>query len=140
MLYGSMKEKYAVPEIFLQLPDKDQITILNTYAQSLGKDPVVLENDIWVCWALQNLFAMPDRLPMAFKGGTALSKVYNVIERLSEDVDITLDYRGFGKEISADISKSALKKLSEELKQFVADYSKTIVKPHKDFVKTISDR
>ena len=32
---------------------------------------------------------------MAFKGGTSLSKVYRVIDRFSEDVDITLDYRAF---------------------------------------------
>ena len=33
---------------------------------------------------------------MAFKGGTSLSKVYGIIDRMSEDVDITLDYRAFG--------------------------------------------
>lgn len=136
MLYGSMKRKPVVSEIFLQLPPKDQITLLNIHAQSLGRDAVVLEKDIWVCWVLQNLFAIPNRLPMAFKGGTALSKVYNIIERFSEDIDITLDYRGFGKEVSEDISKSALKKLSDELKQFVADYSKTVVKPY--FEKNLS--
>ncbi len=32
---------------------------------------------------------------MAFKGGTSLSKVYGIIDRFSEDVDITLDYRAF---------------------------------------------
>ena len=117
-------------EIFLQLPPKDQITILNIHAPAIGKSPVVAEKDVWVCWALQNLFAMPNRLPMAFKGGTALSKVFSIIDRFSEDIDITIDYRGFGKEINEDISKSALKKLSEELKQFVADYSTTVVKPY----------
>lgn len=50
--------------------------------------------DVWVCWVLQTLFTMPDRLPMAFKGGTSLSKVFGAIARFSEDVDITLDYRG----------------------------------------------
>lgn len=64
MLYGNMKEKQIVSETFLQLPRKDQITILNLHARSLGKDAVILEKDIWVCWALQNLFAVPDRLPM----------------------------------------------------------------------------
>jgi Nucleotidyl transferase AbiEii toxin, Type IV TA system len=130
MLYGNMKGKRVVSDIFLELPPKDQIDILNIYAQSTGRDAVVLEKDVWVCWVLQNLFAMPDRLPMAFKGGTALSKVYNIIERFSEDCDITIDYRGFSKEINEDISKSALKKLSEELKQYVATYSKTVVKPY----------
>ena len=38
---------------------------------------------------------MPDPPPMAFKGGTSLSKVYRIIDRFSEDVDVTLDYRAF---------------------------------------------
>ncbi len=31
---------------------------------------------------------------MAFKGGTSPSKVFGVINRFSEDVDVTLDYSG----------------------------------------------
>ena len=38
---------------------------------------------------------MPDAHPMAFKGGTSLSKIYGAINRFSEDVDVTLDYRAF---------------------------------------------
>ena len=117
-------------EEFLLLAAKDQFEILSAVAPKLKRSPTVLEKDIWVCWVLQSLFAMPEHLPMAFKGGTALSKVYNVIQRFSEDIDITLDYRGFGKEINDGISKSAIKKLSDELKQFVADHSKNIVKPY----------
>ena len=33
--------------------------------------------------------------PMAFKSGTSLSKVYRIIDRFSEDVDVTIDYRAF---------------------------------------------
>ena len=47
------------------------------------------------CRDLQVLFSIPGRRPMAFNGGTSLSKVYGVIDRFSEDVDITLDYRAF---------------------------------------------
>ena len=64
-------------------------------AANSGRSAVILEKDIWVCWVLQALFSMPDPHPMAFKGGTSLSKVYGIIERFSEDVDITLDYRAF---------------------------------------------
>jgi len=31
-----------------------------------------------------------------FKGGTSLSKVYNVIERFSEDIDLSLDRHDLG--------------------------------------------
>ena len=80
-------------ERFLDLSLADQREILSTQADRLGKTSFVLEKDLWVCWVLERLFAMPGRLRMAFKGGTSLSKVYEVIDRFSEDVDITLDYR-----------------------------------------------
>ena len=73
-------------------------------ADSLGIPRVVVEKDFWICWTLGRLFARPlimaigpgadgvdltDRL--VFKGGTSLSKVYGVIDRFSEDIDITVD-------------------------------------------------
>jgi len=56
--------------------------------------PAVVEKDFWVCWTLGRLFAQPDlsRLLM-FKGGTSLSKVFRLIERFSEDIDLILDWR-----------------------------------------------
>ncbi|OIO78238.1 MAG: nucleotidyl transferase AbiEii/AbiGii toxin family protein [Hydrogenophilales bacterium CG03_land_8_20_14_0_80_62_28] len=59
-----------------------------------GMTPAVVEKDFWVCWTLGRLFAHPDlsRLLM-FKGGTSLSKVFHLIERFSEDIDLILDWR-----------------------------------------------
>jgi len=62
-------------------------SILNGLTPELGRAAIVLEKDVWVCWVLQQLFQMPGRLPMAFKGGTSLSKVFDAINRFSEDVD-----------------------------------------------------
>jgi hypothetical protein len=70
---------------------------------------------------------------MAFKGGTSLSKVYNLINRFSEDVDVTLDYRGFGKDydlFSGEISKTKLKNISLELKSLVYEHVHKVVKPY----------
>jgi len=53
---------------------------------------------------------------MAFKGGTSLSKVFGAIARFSEDVDITLDYRGLDSSFdpfAAGLSNSRLKKFSD---------------------------
>lgn len=83
-----------MPESFLRLSTHEQAGIYSTLGARLGRSPVVLEKDVWVCWVLQTLFTMPGRLPMAFKGGTSLSKVFKAIARFMEDVDITLDYRG----------------------------------------------
>jgi len=82
-------------EAWMELPEGDRKDILQAAAAALGRQAAVLEKDIWVCWVLQTLFSIPDAHPMAFKGGTSLSKVYQVIDRFSEDVDITLDYRHF---------------------------------------------
>jgi hypothetical protein len=49
-----------------------------------------VEKDFWVCWSLRRLFAPPIVEGMVFKGGTSLSKVWEAIDRFSEDIDITL--------------------------------------------------
>lgn len=81
-----------MPE-FLHLDPADQEAILRVGAEQLGRPAAVLEKDVWVCWALGQLFALPERHGMAFKGGTSLSKVYGSIARFSEDIDVTVDYR-----------------------------------------------
>ena len=96
---------------------------------------MILEKDIWVCWAIDALFSMPDPHPMAFKGGTSLSKVYGVIDRFSEDVDITLDYRAFddGFDPFADgASRTATKRFSERLRDRVASHVRDAVAPALD--------
>ena len=54
----------------------------------------MIEKDFWVCWALNRLFSSSElKKSLRFKGGTSLSKVYGVIDRFSEDVDLILDWR-----------------------------------------------
>jgi len=66
-------------------------------ATKKGTTPAVVEKDFWVTWVLFRLFHEQDlaRL-LIFKGGTSLSKVYNLIERFSEDIDLVLDWRVLG--------------------------------------------
>lgn len=73
-----------MPEVFLSLPIRERTDILQTVAARTGRQADILEKDVWICWVLQTLFAIPDRHPMALKGGTSLSKVYRVIDRFSE--------------------------------------------------------
>lgn len=122
-----------MPESFLHLDAQEQSQIYRALAPQLARSPVVLEKDVWVCWVLQALFTMPGRLPMAFKGGTSLSKVFGAIARFSEDVDITLDYRGLDGSFdpfAEGVSKTRLKKFSEDLKSFVRDHAYDVVAPH----------
>ena len=92
----------------------------------------ILEKDIWLCWVLQTIFSIPDHHPMAFKGGTSLSKVYEIIDRFSEDVDIALDFRKFSDDFNPfvkGISRSKLKKLSDRLKTHVKEHTQDVVMP-----------
>lgn len=122
-----------VKEAFLDLTADEQKEILQTVAPQLARSASVLEKDIWVCWALQTLFSMPGAHPMAFKGGTSLSKVFGVIDRFSEDVDITLDYRAFEEDFdpfAVGVSRTKTKQFSDRLKSYVHDYANDVVVPH----------
>lgn len=55
--------------------------------------PAIVEKDFWVCWTLGRLFGSDELAPkIMFKGGTSLSKVFGLIERFSEDIDLILDW------------------------------------------------
>ena len=119
-------------EAFLCLDARERADILRTVAARSGRAAIILEKDIWVCWVLQALFSMPDPHPMAFKGGTSLSKVYGIIDRFSEDVDVTLDYRAFndGFDPFADgVSRNQIRLFSKRLKNRVATYIRDVVTP-----------
>ena len=119
-------------EPFLSLDARERADILRTVAARSGRSAVILEKDIWVCWVLEALFSIPDPHPMAFKGGTSLSKVYGVIDRFSEDVDVTLDYRAFNDPFHpfADgASRTQIRRFSERLKVRTASYIRDAVAP-----------
>ena len=60
-------------------------------ASRMNLEPLIVEKDFWVCWTLKQLFRLPDQGEhFVFRGGTSLSKVYNVIHRFSEDIDLTV--------------------------------------------------
>jgi hypothetical protein len=69
-----------------------------------GVSPVILEKDFWVCWLLGLLFETTFKDAIVFKGGTSLSKVFGVVDRFSEDIDLSLapDFLGIAEpEVSA---------------------------------------
>lgn len=82
-----------MPESFFELRQKDQREALEYARAETGRPAHLLEKDIWVVWALRTLFEAPIGIDLTFKGGTSLSKVYKVIDRFSEDIDLTYDIR-----------------------------------------------
>ena len=81
-------------ESVAQLSSAQRAELFSETAARKGMTPAIVEKDFWVCWTLGRLFSHPElsRLLM-FKGGTSLSKVFNLIERFSEDIDLILDWR-----------------------------------------------
>jgi hypothetical protein len=75
---------------FLVLPEGERRLYLEQAAVRRSLSPVILEKDFWVCWLLGILFESEFADSFVFKGGTSLSKVFGVINRFSEDVDLSL--------------------------------------------------
>ena len=68
--------------------------VFQTTAAAMRIAPEMIEKDFWVCRALQKMFHDETlRKLLRFKGGTSLSKVFRLIQRFSEDVDLILDWR-----------------------------------------------
>lgn len=77
---------------FVLLKPKDKRAYFEVAASNLNIMPQLVEKDFWVCWILKTLFLLPDvGTHLTFKGGTSLSKCYNVIKRFSEDIDISIE-------------------------------------------------
>jgi predicted nucleotidyltransferase component of viral defense system len=71
-------------------PERRALAFAQTAAR-MAVSSVMVEKDFWVCWLLGLLFADSDLAPhLVFKGGTSLSKVYGVIDRFSEDIDLSM--------------------------------------------------
>lgn len=82
---------------FATLPQEDRADALIVAAQEKGMHPAIVEKDFWVCWTLDFLFGESAfRDSFAFKGGTSLSKGFDLIERFSEDIDLIFDWRLLG--------------------------------------------
>jgi hypothetical protein len=82
-----------VAERFLNLNSQDQNDVLEIVRSKTGRPAHLLEKDVWVVWTLAALFESPLADNVTFKGGTSLSKAYKVIDRFSEDIDLTYDIR-----------------------------------------------
>lgn len=106
---------------YITLNDARKRQILATAATKLGLTEQVIEKDAWVTMVLEALFTIPgigDHL--VFKGGTSLSKGYNLISRFSEDIDFAIDPRllGFSEE---KLNPSQLKRLRKASNQFIRE-------------------
>ena len=107
--------------------------IIETVARELGKSEQMVEKD-----TIQSMFLYElakSELPFVFKGGTSLSKAYNLIDRFSEDIDLSMNRRPTqservkSKELIIDIAENLGLVLSnpEDIKSRY-DYNKYVFK------------
>jgi len=97
-------------------------------ASRLNTNAQYVEKDFWVCWILNALFYdMSQGSPrLVFRGGTSLSKSFGLIDRFSEDIDITVFRQDIGHAMSnedmAALSGTKKRKALEAIKQDCAKY------------------
>jgi len=84
--------------------DDERLELFLASAGRLGTAVQNIEKDFWVCWVLDVLFnGMGEGHPrLLFKGGTSLSKSFGLINRFSEDIDITVFRDDLGEPASID--------------------------------------
>lgn len=121
-------------ESWFALSREDQAEALEVAAASTGRPPHLLEKDTWVVWTLSAIYESALAEKLTFKGGTSLSKVYKIIDRFSEDVDLTYDIREVvpdllrnGNPIPA--SSSQAKKITDAVRDRLPDWIKNTVQP-----------
>ena len=87
---------------FVEIPVDIQAQTIDKVQKRYGMPEQVIEKDWWVSAVLRALFALPYAERMSFKGGTSLSKCWDIISRFSEDIDIAVDreFLGYGGELS----------------------------------------
>ena len=95
-----------------------KIAINNVFLQT-GIFPQIIEKDLWVTTVLQLIFSLPFAEKLVFKGGTSLSKVWNIIQRFSEDIDMTVDRNLF--DLQGDLTVKQIKKLRKQSSLFVKE-------------------
>lgn len=83
-------------------------------AQKLGILDIYVEKDYWVTFALKIIFSSEAADYTVFKGGTALSKCYGIIERFSEDIDLVV--------VRTDESNNQLKNKTKKISKILDPY------------------
>ena len=82
---------------FAKYTNNDKEFAFNFVSVKKGIHKAIIEKDFWVCLTLDYLFnKSKHKDAFVFKGGTSLSKGFNIINRFSEDVDLILDWRVLG--------------------------------------------
>ena len=106
----------------------DRSELFRATAGRMELHPVNVEKDFWVCWLLKQLFTLPALDGwLVFKGGTSLSKCFDLIKRFSEDIDLAVDFKKLGyvgdrDPRQAGLSRSKRQRILDEMMDACRDY------------------
>jgi len=111
--------------------EQDRRDIFSETAAKMKMTPVIAEKDFWVVWVLEKIFSDPDlNKNLMFKGGTSLSKIYGLIERFSEDIDLILNWELLTDEDPQDDrSKNKQGRFNDDLNEKAREHIKTVLLP-----------
>lgn len=104
---------------YFSLPLNEQRIVIEQAAIRLSLPKQAVEKDLWVTAILQVLFGLPCADSLVFKGGTSISKVWGLISRFSEDIDMAIDRNLF--HLDGDLTKKGVKKLRKASSVFVRE-------------------
>jgi predicted nucleotidyltransferase component of viral defense system len=112
--------KFTHLKEWFQLPDETKIRLFAETSRQIGlPSSSAAEKDWWVVQTLAVIFSMDCANALIFKGGTSLSKGWNLIQRFSEDIDLALDREFLG--FTGELSKQDIKKLRRKSYQFITE-------------------
>ena len=104
---------------WLKLSAEERVKIFTETAEQSNLSTVAIEKDWWVVQTLSIIFSMKYANVLIFKGGTSLSKGWNLIQRFSEDIDLALDREFLG--YTGELTKGDIKKLRRKSYQFITE-------------------
>ena len=107
-----------------RLKEQQRAELFQETAAVKGMTPAVVEKDFWVSWILGRMYQDENlSRQLMFKGGTSLSKVYGLIDRFSEDIDLILDWCEVTTvDPMAERSKTKQSKLNQEINDKAQNY------------------
>lgn len=104
---------------YFSLNAAQQRQVIEQTAAKLNLPVQAIEKDLWVTAILQVLFTLLCAHGLVFKGGTSISKVWNAINRFSEDIDLAIDRSLF--DLDGELTKKQVKKLRKVSSMFVRE-------------------
>jgi len=114
-----------------KLSARDRADLFSETARGKGITAAAAEKDFWICWVLLCIFEHPLlNKVLRFKGGTSLSKCFNLIERFSEDIDLILDWSAVtGEDPQATRTKAQQTKLNKQINIDAQQYIQETILP-----------